>query len=178
MVVVSIVFDFVSEVFIQDLFWLQVSIFGGPPVAQVKSHLTCIASAVNQPSEGFQTKSGLCRLTIPQPSLYPPYLGRVKEVLVLAGCDLLAKNNLDAAGDRLQKALEQLQTTVDRLLNKAEQELSGSTRQLTALRGERERVGEALAEMKQKYADLQAVTEVVSSRLEIASSKVRALLDR
>ncbi|MFP6716185.1 MAG: DUF4164 family protein [Alphaproteobacteria bacterium] len=102
----------------------------------------------------------------------------MKVFLVLAGCGLLAKDNLDAAGERLQKALEQLQIAVDGLLKKAEHGLSGSARELTALRGERERVGEALTEMKQKYADLQAVTEVVSSRLEIASSKVRTLLDR
>jgi len=106
------------------------------------------------------------------------FVGRMKDFLVLAGCGLLAKDNLDAAGERLQKALEQLQIAVDGLLKKAEHGLSGSARELTALRGERERVGEALTEMKQKYADLQAVTEVVSSRLEIASSKVRTLLDR
>ena len=101
------------------------------------------------------------------------FVYRVKDFLVLAGCGLLAKDNLDAAGERLQKALEQLQIAVDGLLKKAEHGLSGSARELTALRGERERVGEALTEMKQKYADLQAVTEVVSSRLEI-NGPVRA----
>ena len=57
------------------------------------------------------------------------FVGCVKEVLVLTGCGLLAKSNLDTAGERLQKALEQLQT--------AGRELSGSTQELTALRDER-----------------------------------------
>ena len=90
----------------------------------------------------------------------------------------MAKDNIDAAGERLQRALEQLQASVDGLLNKAEHELSGSARELTALRGERERVGVALAEAQQKYADLQAVTKVVSRRLKAVSRKVQALSER
>ena len=56
----------------------------------------------------------------------------------------MANENLDAAGERLQKALNQLQTTVDGLLDKAERELSGSVEQMNALRDERERFEVAL----------------------------------
>ena len=105
-------------------------------------------------------------------------MGRLSEILVLTGRCFLAKDNIDAAGERLQKALEQLQASVDGLLNKAEHELSGSGRELTSLRGERERIGAALEEMQEKYADLRAATEVVSLRLKAASSKVQALLER
>ncbi len=91
---------------------------------------------------------------------------------------MLAKDNIDAAGERLQKALEQLQGSVDSVLNKAEHELSGSARELTALRGDHERIGANLAETKQKYADLQAVTKVVSKRLKAVSRKVQALSER
>lgn len=89
---------------------------------------------------------------------------------------LLVQNNLDAAGDRLQKALDQLQKTIDGLLNKVDRELSGSVGELDALRGEREQVGAALAELEQKYEDLRAVAKVVSGRLNDASTKVSTLL--
>ena len=84
----------------------------------------------------------------------------------------MANENLDAAGERLQKALNQLQTTVDGLLDKAERELSGSVEQMNALRDERERFEVALAE-----AELYAATEAISSRLKEVSSKARSLLD-
>ena len=90
----------------------------------------------------------------------------------------MAKDNIDAAGERLQKALEQLQASVDSVLNKAEHELSGSARELTVLRREGERVGADLAETQQKYADLLAVTKVVSKRLKAVSRKVQALSER
>lgn len=89
----------------------------------------------------------------------------------------MANENLDAAGERLQKALNQLQTTVDGLLDKAERELSGSVEQMNALRDERERFEVALAEAEQKYAELHAATEAISSRLKEVSSKARSLLD-
>ena len=91
---------------------------------------------------------------------------------------MLAKDNIDAAGERLQRALEQLQASVDSVLNKAEHELSGSAKELTALHDERERVGADLVEAQQKYADLQAVTKVVSKRLKAVSRKVQALSER
>ena len=89
----------------------------------------------------------------------------------------MANENLDAAGERLQKALNQLQTTVDGLLDKAELELSGSVEQMDALRDERARFEVALAEAEKKYADLYAATEAISSRLKEVSSKARSLLD-
>ncbi|SVD49426.1 uncharacterized protein METZ01_LOCUS402280 [marine metagenome] len=89
---------------------------------------------------------------------------------------LLVHNNLDAAGDRLQKALDQLQKTIDGLLNKMDRELSGSVGELDTLRAEREQVGAALAELEQKYEDLRAVAKVVSGRLKDVSTKVSALL--
>ncbi len=89
----------------------------------------------------------------------------------------MANENLDAAGERLQKALNQLQTTVDGLLDKAERELSGSVEQMNALRDERERFEVALAEAEQKYAELYAATEAISLRLKEVSSKARSLLD-
>ena len=92
------------------------------------------------------------------------------------GMALLVHNNLDAAGDRLQKALDQLQKTIDGLLNKVDRELSGSVGELDVLRGEREQVGAALAELEQKYEDLRAVGGVVSGRLKDASIKVNTLL--
>ena len=90
----------------------------------------------------------------------------------------MAKDNIDAAGERLQRALEQLQASVDGVLNKAEHELSGSATELTALRSEREKAGADLAETQQKYADLQAITKVVSKRLKAVSRKVQILSER
>ena len=89
----------------------------------------------------------------------------------------MANENLDAAGERLQKALNQLQTTVEGLLDKAERELSGSVEQMNALRDERERFEVALAEAEQKYAELYTATEAISLRLKEVSSKARSLLD-
>ena len=89
----------------------------------------------------------------------------------------MANENLDAAGERLQKALDQLQETVDGVLDKAERQLSGSVEQVNVLRDEREGFEVALAEAEQKYADLHAATEAVSLRLKEVSSKARSLLD-
>ena len=89
----------------------------------------------------------------------------------------MANENLDAAGERLQKALNQLQATVDGVLDKAERELSGSVEQMNVLRDERADFEVALAEAEQKYADLYAATEAVSLRLKEVSSKARSLLD-
>ena len=55
----------------------------------------------------------------------------------------MAKDNIDAAGERLQRALEQLQASVDSVLNKAEHELSGSAKELTALHDEVKSHGKA-----------------------------------
>ena len=89
----------------------------------------------------------------------------------------MANENLDAAGERLQKALDQLQETVDGVLDKAERQLSGSVEQVNVLLDEREGFEVALAEAEQKYADLHAATEAVSLRLKEVSSKARSLLD-
>ena len=89
----------------------------------------------------------------------------------------MANENLDAAGERLQKALNQLQATVDGLLDKAERELSGSVELMNSLRDEREGFEAALAAAEQKYADLYAATEAISLRLKEVSSKARSLLD-
>ena len=118
----------------------------------------------------------LCELTIHQPSFYPKPRILVSTPILLRWF-FLANENLDAAGERLQKALNQLQTTVDWLLDKAERELSGSVEQMNALRDERERFEVALAEAEQKYADLYAATEAISLRLKEVSSKARSLLD-
>ena len=88
----------------------------------------------------------------------------------------MVHNNLDAAGDRLQKALDQLQKTIDGLLRKVDRELSGAVGEVDGFAGEREQVGAALAELEQKYEDLRAVAKVVSGRLKDVSTKVSALL--
>ncbi len=89
----------------------------------------------------------------------------------------MAKENLEAASERLQKALDQLQSTVDGVFDKVERELSGSAAEKASLHDERKNFEARLHEVEEKYADLHAVAQTVSNRLTAICKKARNILD-
>jgi len=86
-------------------------------------------------------------------------------------------DNLEAAGDRFQEALNQMQKSLDTINGRAKAALRKSDEDLCAANDEVIRLKSVLAELQKKHDDLRAVAELVSTRIDEATVKVRSLLE-
>ena len=86
-------------------------------------------------------------------------------------------DSLEAAGDRFEEALSQMQKSLDTVNGRVEVALRKSGEDLRAANDEVIRLKSALTELQRKHDDLRAVAEVVSSRIDDATVKVRSLLE-
>ena len=85
-------------------------------------------------------------------------------------------DSLEAAGDRFEEALNQMQKSLDTVNGRVKVALRKSDEDLRAANDEVIRLKSALTELQRKHDDLRAVAEVVSSRIDDATVKVRSLL--
>ena len=88
----------------------------------------------------------------------------------------LIMDSLEAAGDRFEEALSQMQKSLDTVNGRVKVALRKSDEDLRAANDEVIRLKSALTELQRKHDDLRAVAEVVSSRIDDATVKVRSLL--
>jgi len=86
-------------------------------------------------------------------------------------------DSLEAAGDRFEEALNQMQKSLDTNKGRVEVALRKSAEDLREANDEVVRLKGALAELQSKHDDLRAVAEVVSTRIDNATVKVRSLLE-
>ena len=86
-------------------------------------------------------------------------------------------DSLEAAGDRFEEALNQMQKSLDTVSGRVKVALRKSDEDLRAANDEVVRLRSALAELQTKHDDLRAVAEVVSTRIDDATVKVRSLLE-
>ena len=86
-------------------------------------------------------------------------------------------DSLEAAGDRFEEALNQMQKSLDTVNGRVKVALRKSDEDLRAANDEVVRLRSALAELQAKHDDLRAVAEVVSTRIDDATVKVRSLLE-
>ena len=86
-------------------------------------------------------------------------------------------DSLEAAGDRFEEALNQMQKSLDTVNGRVKVALRKSDEDLRAANDEVVRLRSALAELQTKHDDLREVAEVVSTRIDNATVKVRSLLE-
>ena len=86
-------------------------------------------------------------------------------------------DSLEAAGDRFEEALNQMQKSLDAVNGRVKVALRKSDEDLGAANSEIIRLKTALAELQKKHDGLRAVAEVVSNRIDGATVKVRSLLE-
>ena len=86
-------------------------------------------------------------------------------------------DSLEAAGDRFQEALNQMQKSLDTINGRVQAALRKSDEDLCVANDEVIRLKSVLAELQRKHDDLRAVAELVSTRIDDATVKVRSLLE-
>ena len=86
-------------------------------------------------------------------------------------------DSLEAAGDRFQEALNQMQKSLDTINGRVQAALRKSDEDLCVANDEVIRLKSVLAELQRKHDDLRAVAELVSTRTDDATVKVRSLLE-
>ena len=89
----------------------------------------------------------------------------------------LIMDSLEAAGDRFQEALNQMQKSLDTINGRVQAALRKSDEDLCVANDEVIRLKSVLAELQRKHDDLRAVAELVSTRIDDATVKVRSLLE-
>ena len=87
-------------------------------------------------------------------------------------------DNLEAAGDRFDEALSQMQGSVEAFAERVRVSLQKSEDDLHEASQEIVRLKKALSELQMKHDDLRAAAELVSTRMDGAAVKVRSLLER
>ena len=89
----------------------------------------------------------------------------------------LNMDGLEAAGDRFDEALSQMQKSLDAAVQRVDVALRRSDEELKNSAEEIVRLKEALADLQKRYDDLHAVSEVVSRRVDDTNAKVRSLME-
>lgn len=85
--------------------------------------------------------------------------------------------NLQAAEERLQKALTRLENIIAKRTNGGGPELTAMAGELAALKSEHQRLAAALRDAEDGYAALRQVTNTVSTRLDATIGELGSLLD-
>ena len=86
-------------------------------------------------------------------------------------------DSLEAAGDRFDEALNQMQKSLDTVNERVTVALRRSEEDLCAANDEIIRLKNAFADLQRKHDDLRSVAGVVSTRIDHATVKVRSLLE-
>ena len=89
----------------------------------------------------------------------------------------LIMDSLEEAGDRFEESLNRMQKSLDAVNERVKAALRKSDEDLCAANDEVTRLKSALAELQRKHENLRAVAEVVSTRIDDATVKVRGLLE-
>lgn len=87
-------------------------------------------------------------------------------------------DSIDQARARLEQALDRLEAAAGRAGGASADGGDPALQdELAAVKADRDRLSAALAEVQQKYADLRAVSEAISARLDSTIGRVRKLME-